>query len=164
MDLEEFLSRPLFAHLGTVSSDGDPRVSPVWFLWENSAIWILGNHDSDTFPGRVAGHSSCSLAIVDFDQRAGKVHHVGMRGSASVEPFDIPRAKRLLGRYLGQDESRWERARFLDSLHEAGNILVRFAPETVVIRDVSYEPRLTSEEPPMRVAGDVTRVGGTGDL
>ena len=38
--LEDFLARPLFCHLGTLSEDG-PRVSPLWFLWEDGAIWII---------------------------------------------------------------------------------------------------------------------------
>ncbi len=41
VELDEFLARPLFAHLATVV-DGSPRESPVWFLWEHNALWIIG--------------------------------------------------------------------------------------------------------------------------
>jgi hypothetical protein len=27
---------------------------PVWFLWEDEAIWIIGNRKTDSFPGRIA--------------------------------------------------------------------------------------------------------------
>ena len=50
-DINEFLSRPLFAHLATMSDDG-PRESPVWFLWEDDAIWLIGTA-SDSFVRRV---------------------------------------------------------------------------------------------------------------
>jgi len=40
--MDDVLKRPLFAHLATASEHG-PRESPVWFLWEDDAIWIIGN-------------------------------------------------------------------------------------------------------------------------
>src|SRR5882672_7211922 len=40
-DLDEFLSRPLYAHLAHSSEHG-PRESPVWFHWDGQAIWIIG--------------------------------------------------------------------------------------------------------------------------
>jgi hypothetical protein len=46
VDLEEFLSRPLFAHLATASEEG-PRESPVWFLGEDGAVWIIGSRRDD---------------------------------------------------------------------------------------------------------------------
>src|SRR5689334_89383 len=40
-DFDEFMSRPLFAHLAHSSPDG-PRESPVWFSWDGESIWIIG--------------------------------------------------------------------------------------------------------------------------
>lgn len=48
IDLDEFLARPLVAHLATASPDG-PRESPVWFLWEQGSIWLVGT-TRDSFP------------------------------------------------------------------------------------------------------------------
>lgn len=155
--MDEFLGRPLFAHLGSVSVEGHPRVSPVWFLWEEEAIWILGNRRSDTFPDRVAGEPRCALAIEDYDRTHGTVQHVGMRGLATIEPFDTSRAKRLLRRYLGPDEAQWDGIRFIDSLAEPDNVLVRVEPETTVVRDVSYRPPWKQPPPRLRVACYVTR-------
>jgi len=50
-DIDDFLQRPLFAHLATASEDG-PRESPVWFLWEDGAIWLIGN-SRDSFQKRI---------------------------------------------------------------------------------------------------------------
>jgi hypothetical protein len=36
-ELEEFLARPLFAHL-TTSSELGARESPVWFYWDGEFI------------------------------------------------------------------------------------------------------------------------------
>ena len=138
VDVEEFLSRPLFAHLATTSKDG-PRESPVWFLWENGAMWILASRSTDSFPARLERDPRCAIGIVDFNPATGLVQHVGFRGRATVERLDKERERRLLARYLGSDETRWD-ARFRESLGHRDSVFVRFAPETAVARDVSYLP------------------------
>jgi nitroimidazol reductase NimA-like FMN-containing flavoprotein (pyridoxamine 5'-phosphate oxidase superfamily) len=138
VDIEEFLARPLFAHLATASYEG-PRESPVWFLWEDGAIWIIGSRATDTFPQRIESEPRCAIGIVDFDHSIGLVQHVGLRGRATVESFDASRARRLLTRYLGSDESAWDE-RFRATLSDPkDDVLIRFVPETIVARDQSYE-------------------------
>lgn len=134
-DLDAFLARPLFAHLATSSPDG-PRDSPVWFLWEDRAIWIISNA-SDSFWKRVDADPRCAIGIVDFDKSSGLVQHVGMRGRAYVQDWEPQRASRLLTRYLGSDKACWD-PRFKVTLDEQSNRWVRFVPETVVVRDQSY--------------------------
>ena len=137
--IEAVLSRPLFCFLSTVDS-GRPRVSPLWFLWEDGAIWIIANTEK-TYPGRIERNPVTALAIVDFDRTTGTVQHVGMRGEATVEPHDPPRAERLLRRYLGPDKDAWDTNRFSDP-SEWGEemVMIRFDPDTVVARDQSYVP------------------------
>jgi hypothetical protein len=137
LNVDEFLARPLFAHLATVSPNG-PRDSPVWFLWEDGAIWIIGSRRDDSFPARVEADPRCAVGIVDFDQASGRVHHAGFRGRATIEPFDAGRARRLLARYLGSEADSWPE-RFRTTLADFSNVLVRFEPETAVARDVSYD-------------------------
>src|SRR5262245_49688121 len=139
IDLDEFLSRPLFGYLAT-ASDAGPRVSPVWFLWEEEAVWIMGNRKTDTFPTRIEQGSLSAFTIVDFDRKDGRVHHVGMRGRARLLTFDKERAKRLLRCYLGPQEDHWDAERFIETLDDPDNVFIRFEPETVVARDQSYRP------------------------
>lgn len=136
-DLNDFLTKPLFAHLSTVV-EGLPRDSPVWFHWENSELWIIGT-SSDTFPDRVKKNPNCAIGIVDFNPKKGLVLHAGFRGLGTVEPFNKTIAHRLLSRYLGPNVNEWDpRFRDLDD----SNVLIRFVPETVVVRDQSYlEPK-----------------------
>jgi len=138
VNLEAFLARPLFAHLATASEAG-PRESPVWFLWEDGAIWVIGSRSTDTFPSRLEREPRSAIGIVDFDRFRGLVQHVGFRGRASVEDMDGERAQRLLRRYLGSDHHRWD-DRFRGALVDPASLLVRFEPETAVARDVSYAP------------------------
>jgi hypothetical protein len=108
------------------------------FSGEDGALWIIASLHGDSFPRRVEREPRCAIGIVDFDPEHGLVHHVGMRGRASIEPFDRNRAARLLRRYLGERLEAWDR-RFQDTLEDPDNILIRFNPETIVARDQSYE-------------------------
>jgi hypothetical protein len=137
--MRDLLSRPLFAHLATASAEG-PRESPVWFLWEDESLWITGNYRTDTFPTRIESDGRCAVGIVDFDRTSGMVQHVGFRGRARLEPHDQGKVKRLLARYLGEELSLWD-ARFREILGDTDYILVRFEPETAVVRDQSYTVR-----------------------
>ena len=134
--MNDVLSRPLFAHLATASEHG-PRESPVWFLWEDEAIWIIGNNNTDSFPRRIATEPRCALGIVDFDISTGLVQHVGVRGLAHIEPHDSERMKRVFRRYMG-DPGQWD-SRFVEILNDTDYIFVRLEPETVVVRDQSYQ-------------------------
>ena len=77
-----------------------------------------------------------AVAVVDFDPGTGRVEHVGMRGEATLLPYDHSRADRLFEKYLG-DERRERPETFL-GLDADDYRLVRVVPETVVARDQSY--------------------------
>lgn len=146
VDLDTFLDRPLFCFLGAVDA-GDPRVTPLWFRWEDGAVWIIGD-ERKTYPRRVRDHPETALAVVDFDPAKGRVEHVGMRGRATVEPHDPALAERLLEGYLGPARAEWDEAFFGDPYEwGAEMVLLRFDPETVVARDQSYVPSPSLGEP-----------------
>jgi hypothetical protein len=134
----EVLSLPLFAHLATSSPEG-PRESPVWFIWEAGALWMIGNYVTDSFPKRIEREPRCAIGVVDFDVTRGLVRHLGFRGRARLEPHDASRMTRLLERYMGRQED-WD-ARFVEILDDTDYIFIRFEPETAVVRDQSYERR-----------------------
>jgi hypothetical protein len=137
VDLREFLTRPLVAHLATVSADG-PRETPVWFLWEDGAMWLIGDRKNDSFPRRIEGDSRWDIGIVDFNKESGFMQHIGLRGRANIEPLELERAKRLLRRYLGEDQANWP-PRYLHVLENPDSLFVRFEPEIAVARDQSYK-------------------------
>jgi hypothetical protein len=144
LDLCEFLARPLYAHLAH-STEGGPRESPVWFHWDGQAVWIIGG---TSFPTNLKRQPRCALGIVDWDPATGKSHHVGMRGTAEVLPFDPAMARTIFRKYFGPDESEWD-PRFDDVFtNEHGLELVRLTPETVVVRDQSYKPTRWAREHP----------------
>jgi hypothetical protein len=141
-DLDEFLARPLYAHLAHASEHG-PRESPVWFHWDGQAVWIIGG---SSFPGNLKRDPRCALGIVDWDPATGRSHHVGIRGTAEVLPPDPAMARTIFRRYFGPDEDLWDR-RFDDVFTgDSGLEMVRIIPGTVVVRDQSYKPTRWARE------------------
>jgi len=126
-DIEAFLSQPLTARIAT----NGPTVRPTWFLWEDQAFWIL------TGPwARLPW-----LVQADPAMATGLVRQVIARGRAEVLPFDVPRGRRKLTRYLGADQARWDQ-RFLryllDDLVEKGTAWLRLRPDFLTAKDLSY--------------------------
>jgi hypothetical protein len=134
--MNEVLARPLFGHLATGSEQG-PRESPVWFLWEDGFLWIIGNYETDSFPKRIEREPRCAIGIIHFEVSTGLVQHVGFRGQAHLKAHDTERMKRLLGRYMGELEN-WD-SRFVKILDDTNYIFVRFEADTAVVREQSYQ-------------------------
>ena len=134
-DIDEFLTQPLMAHLATMSQYG-ARESPLWFLWENASLWLVGN-SRDGFPRRLRQDPRCAIGIVEFDLGSGVLRHVGIRGIAEILPLEKERLRRLLNRYLGDDETRWD-SMFQQNVIDKLDLMVRVIPEAIVARDQSY--------------------------
>jgi len=150
----EVLSRPLMAMLATVAADGAPRNAPVWFLWEEDVLWMPGSVGSGSVV-RLAADPRCAVEIVHFDCGAGILLHLGLRGSATVEPMAPTRFWRLLEKYLGPEAgwNDWFVAR-IARIDDLDGRLIRLAPDSVFTNNVSYfrtGPDLAW--PPSRPAG-----------
>ena len=39
-ELDDFLAEQRMCRLGSVDGDGAPHVSPLWFVWDGSALWL----------------------------------------------------------------------------------------------------------------------------
>jgi len=133
-DINEVLSKPLFAHLATASHDG-PRESPLWFLWENDSLWFIGT-SADSFPKRIQADGRCVVGIIDFDLTAGHLRHVGFRGNATVDKLDAERLKRFLYRYIGTP-NQWNE-NFKRNIIDSLDLMIRLVPTSIVARDQSY--------------------------
>jgi hypothetical protein len=125
----------LYTHLAHGSGAG-PRESPVWFHWDGQALWITGG---TSFPENLKREPHCATGIVDWDPASGFSQHVGLRGRAEVLLFDPAVARTIFRKYFGPDEEGWD-PRFREDIKgKTGVPLVRFVPETVVMRDQSYK-------------------------
>ena len=135
-DVDEFLWQPLNARVATEG----PTVRPTWFLWEDGAFWILTGPWA-RLPALVAATAATALVVDRGDRARGRVRQVIARGDAEILPFDVPRGRRLLSRYLGPDEERWD-PRFRQYLHgdpaPKDTVWVRLRPATLTATDLSY--------------------------
>ncbi len=137
-DPDDVLYLPLMANLATVSSDG-PRNAPVWFIWEEGALWLLATADSSS-ASRLKDDPRCAVEIVHFVNKDGILLHLGFRGQATVEPSSASRFKRLLSKYLGDDEASWN-AWFIENIARIGDPgarMIRLVPESTFTSNVSY--------------------------
>jgi hypothetical protein len=133
------LDKPLMASLATASPDG-PRLTPVWFLWEDGALWVPGDAGSH-FVIRAAADPRVALDIVDHDNAAGRLLHLGYRGRATVSAQDVAgRFRRLLAKYLGSDPTGWN-PWFVAHIARPDDPTTRFlriAPSGTFTNNVSY--------------------------
>lgn len=134
-NIDSVLNKPLMAHLSTVEN-GAPRDSPVWFIWEDSSLWIFGTHN-DSFIRRLQAEPRCAVGVVDFNLEQGILKHVGLRGAAHIYPVDPDRVDRFVSKYLGNDRNKWN-AWFVTHIVAPLTVMVHIIPETVVAKDVSY--------------------------
>jgi hypothetical protein len=138
-DLEEFLARPLLAHLASLSEDG-ARNSLFWYLWENDAIWIILEEGFNTVQERIRSDPRVAVGFADFDPERGFLQHVSIRGTASLETWDDDRAGRLLHRYYCQLQDYREAAPHVgEKVHgRLPMTFLRIHPESVFLREHSY--------------------------
>ncbi|EPH42691.1 hypothetical protein STRAU_4278 [Streptomyces aurantiacus JA 4570] len=134
--MDTFLQQPLTARLAT----NGPTVRPVWFLWEDGAFWVLTGPWTRLFD-RVKNDPKVALVVDECDLVTGRVRQAIARGRAELVPFDVPRGRRKLVRYLGVDEALWD-ARFAGYLYDnpdqRGTMWLRLRPASLKVQDLSY--------------------------
>lgn len=134
-EIDSVLRKPLMAHLSTVDR-GAPRDSPVWFIWEEEAIWMFGTSE-DSFVKRLRVEPRCAVGIVDFDLAGGVLRHVGIRGQATMAGVDKNRLLHFVAKYLGQHEKEWN-PWFVANIVDPLDVMIKVTPTSVVAKDVSF--------------------------
>jgi general stress protein 26 len=126
------------AVLATVETGGAPRNAPVWFLWEDGALWMPGDAGGSSVR-RLAADPRCAVEIVDYDNPAGILRHLGLRGRATVEALDAARFRRLLTRYLGPEDgwNPWFVAN-VARIDDPEGRMIRLVPDSIFTNDVSH--------------------------
>jgi hypothetical protein len=136
-DTEAFLAQPLTARIAT----NGPTVRPVWYLWEEQSFWVLTGPWAKLL-GRVKVDPLLAITVDICDPATGSVRQVIAWGRADILPFDIPRGRRMLERYLGPDEGQWD-ARLRHYLYDdpivSGTMWIRLHPRSLNAVDLSYD-------------------------
>ena len=95
----ELLKRPLMANVASVAAHGTPRNVPMWYIWEENAIWLLGSASSSSVK-LLKIKPDCAVEIIDFNREHGILLHLGLRSVATIVSMDRTRFRRLLKKYL----------------------------------------------------------------
>jgi nitroimidazol reductase NimA-like FMN-containing flavoprotein (pyridoxamine 5'-phosphate oxidase superfamily) len=87
-DIDTFLRAQHTCRLGTVSADGTPHVTPLWFVWDGWTMWF--NSSVRTRRWSDIRHEARVSALVDAGESYRELHGVELMGTA--EPVgDVPR-------------------------------------------------------------------------
>ncbi|KUN85398.1 pyridoxamine 5'-phosphate oxidase family protein [Streptomyces griseoruber] len=132
-ELDAFLTTQRTCRVATVSADGAPHVSALWFLWDGSALWLYSVVRSKRWTQlrrdpRVA-------IVVDTGEEYESLRGVELSGAVEFVG-EAPRTGELCAE-LDAVETLFARKNFhLDAMpHDGRHAWVRLRPEKVVSWD-----------------------------
>lgn len=89
-ELDGFLAEQRMCRLGSVDGDGAPHVSPLWFVWDGSALWLHSIVKSQRWVNLMRD-PRVSVAV-DAGVGYGELRGVELLGRVDVVG-DVPRAE-----------------------------------------------------------------------
>ncbi|MEU5633440.1 pyridoxamine 5'-phosphate oxidase family protein [Streptomyces rishiriensis] len=132
-ELDAFLTVQRTCRVATVSTDGAPHVSALWFLWDGNALWLYSVVRSKRWTDlrrdpRVA-------IVIDTGEEYDTLRGVELSGAVEFVG-EIPRTGELCAE-LDAVETLFARKNFgLDAMpHDGRHAWVRLKPEKVVSWD-----------------------------
>ena len=132
----ELLASRVPARLAYTWTDGSPRVVPIWFHWDGTAV-VMGT------PGRAPKLKALRRrpqVAVTIDTERFPAHVLSLRGEVEVEEVEGPPAEYAAAarRYLGETEGEAWAA----SLQGMPMVRLRLVPRWVAVLD--FETRFPS--------------------
>ncbi|GGS21002.1 pyridoxamine 5'-phosphate oxidase [Streptomyces humidus] len=132
-ELDAFLTVQRTCRVATVSTDGAPHVSALWFLWDGNALWLYSVVRSKRWADlrrdpRVA-------IVIDTGEEYDTLRGVELSGAVEFVG-EIPRTGELCAE-LDAVETLFARKNFgLDAMpHDGRHAWVRLTPEKIVSWD-----------------------------
>lgn len=108
-ELDAFLAEQRMCHVGTVGGDGTPHVSPLWFVWDGSALWLNSVVKSQRWTNlmrdprvSVVVDGGAEYSELRGAELIGRAEVVGEVPRTSDPDSDLAEAERLYGaKYSG---------------------------------------------------------------
>ncbi len=124
--MKAFLEEARLTHWATVGPDGGPSVRPVWFLYEDGALWFTTRTKARRTWADVADGSPVAVSIAR-EQRPFRA--VLAYGTPEVWKRNrLTRLERIAVRYGESEGTRW----LAGAQRESDRVLLRLVPEKVV--------------------------------
>ncbi|MGV9887861.1 pyridoxamine 5'-phosphate oxidase family protein [Streptomyces sp. NPDC003395] len=132
-ELDAFLAEQRTCRVATVSADGAPHVSALWFLWDGTALWLYSVVHSRRWAD-LRRDPRVAIAV-DTGEDYGELRGVELSGAVEVVG-EVPRTGELCAE-LDAVETRFARKYFgLDMLpHDGRHAWLRLTPDKVVSWD-----------------------------
>ena len=113
-ELDTFLTEQRTCRIGTVSPGGQPHVTPLWFAWDGTSVWLYSLVKSQRWADLM--REPRVAVSVDAGETYGELRGVEILGAASIVG-DVPRNG-------GYDESLAEPERlFAEKYFEAAQFV-----------------------------------------
>lgn len=126
-ELRAFLEEVHLAHWATIGPDGRPRVRPVWYLYEDGALWFTTRMEARRTGADVAAGSPVAVSIAGEDRPFRAVLAHGTPEVYEGEDRDA-RLERIATRYGEKEGRRW----LAGARREPDRVVLRLVPETVL--------------------------------
>jgi hypothetical protein len=131
-ELDAFLGAERMCRLGSVDGDGAPHVSPLWFVWDGSALWLYSIVKSQRWVNLMrdtrvsvavdagAGYGELrGVELLGRVQVVGDVPHTDVADAATSVPQRLWGDKYASGTFVPDGKHAW----------------LRLAPEKIVSWD-----------------------------
>jgi PPOX class probable F420-dependent enzyme len=132
-ELDEFLTTQRTCRVATVSKDGAPHVSTLWFAWDGTSLWLYSVVRSKRFTDlrrdpRVA-------IVIDTGEDYGELRGVELSGTAEFVG-EVPRTGELNAE-LDAPETLFARKNFqLDEMpYDNRHAWIRLTPDAIASWD-----------------------------
>jgi PPOX class probable F420-dependent enzyme len=122
-DLKKFLAEPHLLDLATVTPDGFPHVTPVWFEWDGHIFWI------STTKERKKARNLAKNRKAGFSIAPSGLPYKAVVGYGTVEMEDDPEGKlirKLCHRYLPADKAD---AYYKTLMQMGSRVIIKLKPE-----------------------------------
>ncbi|WP_082944793.1 pyridoxamine 5'-phosphate oxidase family protein [Mycobacterium sp. 852013-50091_SCH5140682] len=87
-EIDEFLAVQRTCRVGTVTTTGHPHVTPLWFTWDGSTLWLYSIVDSQRWTD--LARNQRIAAVVDTGEAYGELRGVEITGTTNVVG-EVPR-------------------------------------------------------------------------
>ena len=99
-EMHEFLAEPRNCILGTTNKDGSSQLTPIGFLWDGKAFYMISDKERYWVRANVQRDPRMSLVVDQGDEYRSVV----VRGKAEIWDKDIDdMTRRILVKYFGEE-------------------------------------------------------------